>query len=88
MQIQKNWDIFRLNQSDFDWNSEDEDEDNDEPKVEKYIVEGEADKPLSGPLQKSADPIFTVISRLIHWASAEDVVEGDKANALRPVARR
>lgn len=35
MQIQKNWDIFRLNQSDFDWNSEDEDEDNDEPKVEK-----------------------------------------------------
>ena len=33
MQIQKNWYIFRLNQSDFDWNSEDED--NDEPKVEK-----------------------------------------------------
>lgn len=26
---------FRLNQSGFDWNSEDEDEDNDEPKVEK-----------------------------------------------------
>ena len=70
MQIQKNRYIFRLNQSDFDWNSEDEDEDNDEPKVEKekidgYSVEGEADKPLSGPLQKSADPIFTVISRLI-----------------------
>ena len=35
MQFRKNWDIFRLNQSDFDWNSEDEDEDNDEPKVEK-----------------------------------------------------
>ena len=33
MQIQKNRYIFRLNQSDFDWNSEDED--NDEPKVEK-----------------------------------------------------
>lgn len=59
-----------------------------EGKIDGYIVEGEADKPLSGPLQKSADPIFTVISRLIRCASAEDVVQGDKANALRPVARR
>ena len=59
-----------------------------EGKIDGYIVDGEADKPLSGPLQKSADPIFTVISRLIRWTSAEDVVQGDKANALRPVARR
>ena len=59
---------FRFNQSDFDWNSEDED--TDEPKEERgevngYIVVGEDDNPLSGPMQKSADPIFRSIGRLL-----------------------
>ncbi|XP_066029881.1 uncharacterized protein [Pocillopora verrucosa] len=53
-------------ESEFYWNGEEEDGDDEEPEEERekingYSVEEKHDKPLSGPMQKSADPILPFI---------------------------
>ncbi|XP_066029895.1 uncharacterized protein [Pocillopora verrucosa] len=61
-------------ESELYWNGEEEDGDDEEPKEEKekingYSVEEKHDKPLSGPMQKSADPILPFIGlRLLRRA--------------------
>ncbi|CAH3124624.1 unnamed protein product [Pocillopora meandrina] len=61
-------------ESEFYWNGEEEDGDDEEPKEERetingYSVEEKHDKPLSGPMQKSADPILPFIGlRLLRRA--------------------
>ncbi|XP_066029888.1 uncharacterized protein [Pocillopora verrucosa] len=61
-------------ESEFYWNGEEEDGDDEEPKEEReningYSVEEKHDEPLSGPMQKSADPILPFIGlRLLRRA--------------------
>ena len=55
-----------FDQSESYWNGEEEDGDDEEPeeeseKINGYSVEEKHDKPLSGPMQKSADPILPFI---------------------------
>ena len=63
-----------FDQSELYWNGEEEDGDDEEPEEERekingYSVEEKHDKPLSGPMQKSADPILPFIGlRLLRRA--------------------
>ena len=77
------------------WNGEEEDGDDEEPKEERekingYSVEEKHDKPLSGPMQKSADPILPFIGlRLLRRAFTVAVAaeDGDLVNSSKLVTR-